>query len=58
MSILPFPDKFSRKEVWKFPEGVLTIEVNEDEPPLNVKTAIYFLQNVQYQINRMMDPEL
>ena len=51
------PREFSRKEVWEFPEGRLTIEVNPDEPPLNVRTAIYFLGNVQHQIHRMMEPD-
>jgi hypothetical protein len=57
MTVVQFPDQYSRKEVFEFPEGKLTIEVNENEPPLNVRTAIYFLTNVQYQIHRMMDPE-
>ena len=51
------PREFSRKEVWTFPNGTLTIEVNENEPPLNVRTAIYFLGNVQHQIHRMMEPD-
>lgn len=57
MSVIDFPNKFSRKEVWRFPEGTVTIEVNESEPALNVKTALYFLGNVQRQIHRMMEPE-
>jgi hypothetical protein len=57
MTVVNFPDKYSRKEVWTFPEGTLTIEVNADEPPLNVRTAIYFLGNVQHQIHRMMEPD-
>lgn len=56
-NIINFPDKLSRKEVWTFPEGTVTIEVNESEPALNVRTAIYFLTNVQHQIHRMMEPE-
>jgi hypothetical protein len=51
-----FPNKLSRKEVFSFPEGSVTIEVNENEPGLNVKTAIYFLSNVMHQIHRMMEP--
>jgi hypothetical protein len=57
MTVVKFPDKLSRKEIWKFPEGTVTIEVNADEPPLNVRTAIYFLTSVQHQIHRMMEPE-
>lgn len=49
MTVVDFPNAYSRKEVWTFPEGTLTIEVNENEPPLNVRTAIYFLGNVQHQ---------
>ncbi len=56
-NIYEFPDKFSRKEVYTFPEGSVTIEVNESEPALNVKTAIYFLSNAMHQIHRMMEPE-
>jgi hypothetical protein len=55
--VVDFPNKFSRKEVWQFPEGKLTIEVNESEPALNVRTAVYFLTNVQHQIHRMMEPD-
>jgi hypothetical protein len=54
-NISNFPDKFSRKEVFKFPEGSVTIEVNETEPALNVRTAIYFLSNVMHQIHRSME---
>jgi hypothetical protein len=57
MSVIDFPNKFSRKEVWRFPEGTVTIEVNESEPAVNVKTALSFLGNVQHQIRRMMEPE-
>jgi hypothetical protein len=56
-NIYEFPDKFSRKEVYTFPEGSVTIEVNDSEPALNVKTAIYFLSNVVHQIHRMMEPD-
>jgi hypothetical protein len=51
------PRQFSRKEVWEFPNGKVTIEVNENKPPLNVSTAIYFLGNVQHQIHRRMEPD-
>ncbi len=57
MSVVEFPNIYSRKEVWTFPEGTLTIEVNEGEPPLNIRTAIYVLTNVQHQIHRMMEPD-
>lgn len=55
-NVYDFPDKFSRKETYHFPEGSVTIEVNESEPALNVKTAVYFLSNVLHQIHRMMEP--
>lgn len=55
-NIYESPDKFYRKETYNFPEGSVTIEVNDDEPALTVKTAVYFLSSVLHQIHRMMEP--
>lgn len=55
-NVYEFPDKYSREETYNFPEGSVTIRVNESEPALNVKTAVYFLSSVLHQIHRMMEP--
>jgi hypothetical protein len=55
-NIHEFPRKLTRKEEFLFPEGRVTIEVNETEPALNVKTVIYFCSNIMHQIHRMMEP--
>lgn len=54
-NILKFPDR-SRKEVYEFGDGKVTIEVLDNEPPLTVSQAIYMLSNVMHQIHRMMEP--
>lgn len=57
-NIIKFPQELSRKVVWPFACGsTVTIEVPENEPPLNVAKAVYMLGNVQHQIHRMMEQE-